>query len=108
MIRGQRLPAARALFALVLALSLAALLVLASGLLAALPALLAFLPLIAGRYLGSSALDALIERRTGAARQRPAKALRPRRLSERFVVSGARLMAHSLAQRPPPAAPIPA
>ncbi len=94
----------RILLAVAVTLALCALLVLAAGPFAALPAMLAFLPLIAGHYLGADKLDELIERRRAASRPRPERALRTRVRPPLFDVRGGRLIASSLAKRPPPAA----
>ncbi len=75
---------------------------LAAGALAALPALLAFLPLFAGRYLGADRLEALIERRTGTTRRRTRSSL-PRFAPHAFQARGGCLIAFALAKRPPPA-----
>lgn len=96
----------RALLALVVAVALVAIVALAAGVLAALPVLLAFGPLLAGRYLGATQLDRLLERRLrGAARRPPAGAPRPRRLDLDRPRGGA-LIASALAKRPPPVAPV--
>lgn len=98
----------RALLALVVGGAVLTL-ALAAGVLAALPALLAFGPLLAGRYLGAAKLDELIERRLRPALLRPAtRSRRPRGLGRGFVTRGGRLIASSLAKRPPPPAPVPA
>ena len=78
---------------------------LAAGALAALPVLLAFLPLAAGRYLGSETLDRIIDRRgTGARRQPAASITPPRSPLAASLPRGGRLIASSLAKRPPPRA----
>ena len=80
--------------------------VLAPALLYAAPLLIVALPLIAGRYLGEErivrlARAAQVRRRRPPARvAAPAGALR----ALRAVPRGGRLIAHSLAVRPPPAA----
>jgi hypothetical protein len=73
----------------------------------AVPALLIFLPLIAGRYVGEDGLARLAARRrwTPARRGEPARGRALRAL--RIVPRGARLIAASLAERGPPA-PLPA
>src|SRR5687768_5923523 len=88
-----------------LVLACVGLLALAAGPLATLPVLLAFVPLLAGRYLGSAALDRLIEARTTVARQRSPRRLAGARAlrSIRFPRGGS-LIASSLAKRPPPLA----
>ena len=80
--------------------------VLAPALLYAAPLLLIALPLIAGRYVGEERIARLaraVQRRRcrpAARLSAPAGALRALRTSPR----GGRLIAHSLAVRPPPAA----
>jgi hypothetical protein len=81
------------------------LLAFAAGPLATLPVLLAFLPLLAGRYLGAEAIDRLIESRLAAVRPRsPRRLPRPRAVRAAFVPRGGSLLASSLAKRPPPLA----
>jgi hypothetical protein len=94
----------RLLIALGLTLCLGGLLVLAAGPLAALPALLAFLPLLRGHYLGSRALERAIVARRRSARPSPAPASRPALAERAFMARGGRLIADSLAERPPPLA----
>lgn len=67
------------------------------------PALLIAVPLIAGRYVGEKLIARLVERR-GAKRRRPVStpATRPRRPAV-WLPRGTRLIAFSLAERPPPA-----
>jgi hypothetical protein len=84
--------------------ALAAILVASAGLLAALPALLAFVPLLAGRYVGADTLERLICAR-GAIDRRAARRPHVARAARRTLLPrGGRLMACSLAKRPPPAA----
>lgn len=100
----------RVLVALTLLSSLALLAeaagVLAPGLLYAAPLLVVALPLLAGRYLGEERIVRLaraVQRR----RRRPvARVAAPAgaRRESRFLPRGGRLIAHSLAVRPPPAA----
>lgn len=69
----------------------------------AMPALLFALPLLAGRYVGEARLARLAAAFV-AARRRPAGSLRPAaRRSPVAVPRGGRLIAASLAVRPPPA-----
>jgi hypothetical protein len=80
--------------------------VLAPALLYAAPLLLVALPLIAGRYLGEERIVRLV-RAAGQRRRRPAQRLSApagARWALRAVPRGGRLIAHSLAVRPPPAA----
>ena len=68
--------------------------------------LLAFLPLLAGRYLGAGALERLIEARFAPARPRsPRRLALPRATPAVLMPRGGALLARSLAKRPPPAAP---
>jgi hypothetical protein len=94
------LPRIRAL----LGLGLAAGLILTTGPLGALPALLAFVILFAGHYPGARHLDRLI---VAARRARPRARLAPRRIPRRPIRArvrrGGALIASSLAKRPPPA-----
>jgi hypothetical protein len=65
------------------------------------PALLLALPLAFNRYVGEDTLAALATRRP--CRRRPAPALVPgSRFAPYFTVRGGRLIAASLAKRPPP------
>lgn len=99
---GERKPAVRVLVAIALAIAVGGAVVLAAGALAALPALFAFLPLFAGRYLGADRLEALIERRR--ARARRAKQAAPSRFRvDTFGPRGGQLLAFALAERGPPA-----
>jgi len=80
----------------------AVVLVAAAGLLAALPALLAFALLFAGRYPGADRLERLIGRRCAQpAAFAPARAQRLATVSRSW--RGGELIARSLAKRPPPA-----
>jgi hypothetical protein len=92
----------RLAFAIVVTVLLGGILAVASGPLAALPAMLAFLPLLADRYVGTAQLERLIERR-----RRPRPALRiaascTRAVERVALPRGSRLIACSLAKRPPP------
>jgi hypothetical protein len=79
------------------------LLAFAAGPLATLPVLLAFVPLLAGRYLGAEAIERLIESRLAAARPRsPRRLPLPRAVRVSSVPRGGSLLASSLAKRPPP------
>ena len=79
-----------------------------SDILLALPAMLFALPLLAGRYVGEERLAKLAASFAGD-RPRPAGSLPATgRRSSRAVPRGGRLIAASLAVRPPPAAPRPA
>ena len=95
--------ATRVILAVVVMLGLGGALVLAAGALAALPALLAFVPLLAGRYLGADKLEALIERRRSGAVPRPLRSPLPRIASHASTPRGGSLIAFALAKRPPPA-----
>ncbi|MQA74888.1 MAG: hypothetical protein GEU88_11200 [Solirubrobacterales bacterium] len=76
-----------------------------AGLLAAVPALLVFVPLLAGRYLGAERLERLIARRApGRSRRAPRRAARPTLGVRVCFPRGGRLIADSLAGRPPPLA----
>jgi hypothetical protein len=81
-------------------------LILAAGLFAALPVLLAFLPLLAGHYIGASRLERAIVART--VRSRPTSTPRPRLAPRALAPRGGRLIAESLAERGPPPAAVPA
>jgi hypothetical protein len=84
--------------------ALAAGLVLATGPLGALPALLAFVLLFAGHYPGATRLDRMIvAARRSAARSRATSRPAPRRPIRARVRRGGALIASSLAKRPPPA-----
>jgi hypothetical protein len=66
------------------------------------PALLIAIPLIAGRYVGEKLIARLVARRTK--RRRPANASNPaQRQPAGWLPRGTRLIAFSLAERPPPA-----
>jgi hypothetical protein len=92
----------RSALAIAAAAGAAVVLVAAAGLLAALPALLAFALLFAGRYPGADRLDRLI---TGRCARHAAYsvllAVRPPTISLSW--RGGELIARSLAKRPPPA-----
>jgi hypothetical protein len=94
---------ARLLLALGVTACLGGALVLAAGPLAALPALLAFLPLLGGHYLGGRQLERAITARLPGATRRRSVPRRPRPLARAFAARGGRLIADSLAKRPPPA-----
>jgi hypothetical protein len=92
---------ARLLLAIGVTVALGGALTLSAGILAALPALLAFLPLLAGHYVGADRLERLVARRV--ARRRPPRRIalpRPVRLAR---PTGGALIAASLAERAPPA-----
>jgi hypothetical protein len=80
-------------------------LALAAGPLATFPVLFAFVPLLAGRYLGSAALDRIIEARVSARPRAPRRLPLPRAARATFSPRGGALLARSLAERAPPAAP---
>jgi hypothetical protein len=102
---GRESPPSRLLFAVAITLALGGALIFAVGLLAALPALVAFLPLLAGHYLGADKLDALIERRVGSRAKAVSLPSPARTRPATFAIRGGRLLAASLAERPPPHAP---
>ena len=84
--------------------ALAAGLILATGPLGALPALLAFVLLFAGHYPGANRLDRLIiATRRASPRPRAASRRAPRRPIRARIGRGGALIASSLAKRPPPA-----
>ena len=90
--------------AIAVALAVAVVLIAAGGVLAALPALLAFGLLFAGRYPGAARLDRLILRAAHRPAMRaPVRALRPPTVSLSW--RGGELIARSLAKRPPPVLP---
>jgi hypothetical protein len=95
--------ATRVVLAIAVTIGLGGALVLAAGAFAALPALLAFLPLFAGRYVGAARLEALIDRRRNVASRRHSTVARPQAAEPRFRARGGRLIAGALAKRPPPA-----
>ena len=95
------------LAALTLAVAALTLVGVHSDVLLALPALLLALPLLAGRYVGEERLARLAAAYV-TARRRPATALCPTvRPAPRGVARGGRLIADSLAVRPPPAPRLP-
>ena len=94
----------RLLLALGVTVCLGGALVLAAGLLAALPALLAFLPLLAGHYAGAERLERAITARLARPRERGAPSPRPALVLRAGTSRGGRLIADSLAKRPPPLA----
>lgn len=79
--------------------------VLAPALLYAAPLLIVALPLIAGRYVGEERIVALARGGERMLRGAPARISAPAaaRRAMRSVPRGGRLIAHSLAVRPPPA-----
>ena len=92
----------RSRLAIAAAVIAAIVLVAAAGVLAALPALLAFALLFAGRYPGADRLERLISGRCA----RPAayaSAPAPRLPTVSHAWRGGELIARSLAKRPPPA-----
>ena len=98
---------ARTALSAALVVACVAVLALAAGPLATLPVLVAFVPLLAGRYLGADALDQLIESRVAAGAPALAAANRaPRAPPARCSCPAvARCWRRSLAKRPPPAEP---
>ena len=66
------------------------------------PALLIAIPLLCGHYVGEELIVKLAVRRADR-RPRPAKALPARRAPIAWLLRGTRLIATSLAKRPPPA-----
>lgn len=70
------------------------------------PALLLFLPLLAGRYVGEEGL-LRVAARSRAPRVRAVSCVRPERRAPRVLARGGRLIAVALAERAPPA-PLPA
>jgi hypothetical protein len=94
----------RPALAIAAAVVAAVVLVAAAGVLAALPGLLTFALLFAGRYPGADRLERLISGR--CARPVAYPALRARRpLTISLSWRGGELIARSLAKRPPPALP---
>jgi hypothetical protein len=92
----------RPTFAIGAALVAAVVLVAAAGVLAALPALLAFALLFAGRYPGADRLERLISGRCARPpAYPPLRAVRPPTICLSW--RGGELIARSLAKRPPPA-----
>jgi hypothetical protein len=92
----------RSTFAIGAALVAAVVLVAAAGVLAALPALLAFTLLFAGRYPGADRLERLIAGHSARPAAYPAlRAVHPPTISRSS--RGGELIARSLAKRPPPA-----
>jgi hypothetical protein len=68
----------------------------------ALPALMLFVPLVAGRYFGEDRL-ARLAARSRAPRARAVSSLRPDLRAPRVLARGGRLIAVALAERAPPA-----
>jgi hypothetical protein len=92
-----------ALAGLTLALACLTLVGVHSDVLLAVPALVLALPLLAGRYVGEEQLARLADAFTAAPR-RPARMLVPRATgAPQCLPRGGRLLAFSLAVRPPPA-----
>jgi hypothetical protein len=78
--------------------------VMAGGLLAALPVLLLILPLLFGRFPGESVIERLAARPTRRPRhERRGLAPRPRPIAVATLLRTRLLIAASLAERPPPA-----
>ncbi len=75
-----------------------------SDVLLALPVLLVAVPLVAGRYVGEERLARLAAAFVASRRRRPASSRSTARRSPRALPRGGRLIASSLAVRPPPAA----
>jgi len=71
------------------------------GLLYLTPALVLVLPLLLGRYVGEERIAALASH-PARARPRPARHLSLPRTAERVMHRGGRLVASSMAKRPPP------
>jgi hypothetical protein len=70
------------------------------------PALLIVAPLIAGRYVGETLIVKLVVRQAGRRRRPAARASTPRPPAA-WLPRGTRLIAFSLAERPPPALLLP-
>ena len=66
------------------------------------PALLILIPLVAGRYVGEKLIARLAGDRTGKRRRRAAASSPAPRLPAIWLPRGTRLIAFSLAERPPP------
>jgi hypothetical protein len=90
------------LAALALALGAATLVGVHGDVLLAAPALLFALPLLAGRYVGEEQLARLTGNRVTVRRRAAASLPASARRSPRAMVRGGRLIAASLAVRPPP------
>jgi hypothetical protein len=73
-----------------------------AGFLYLVPALVLVLPLLFGRYVGEERIAALAAKPAGAVR-RPARRVPLPRAAERVMHRGGRLVASSMAKRPPPA-----
>lgn len=103
--REQRLLIASAAFCSIVALA-AALLGLEQYLAFATPVLVLAFPLVAGRYLGEARLTRLVARQRGRVSSRPRSAGIPslHRRERVGPIRGGRLIAASLAVRPPPVA----
>jgi hypothetical protein len=72
-----------------------------AGLLYLAPSLLLVAPLLFGRYVGEQRIAALAAR-PARSRRRPARGVRLPRAAERLMHRGGRLVASSMAKRPPP------
>jgi hypothetical protein len=73
-----------------------------AGFLYVVPALVLLVPLLFGRYLGEERIAALATR-PGPALRRPARRVALPHAAERLMHRGGRLVASSMAKRPPPA-----
>jgi hypothetical protein len=71
------------------------------------PALLIAIPLIGGRYIGEELIVKLASRRRSRPARPAPREVRPLLSSPTWLARGARLIAFSLAKRPPPAALLP-
>jgi len=67
------------------------------------PALLIAIPLVSGRYIGEALIERLVRVRPRAPRPRSVRTPLTRRPPATWLPRGARLVAFSLAKRPPPA-----
>lgn len=93
-----------ALSAVVLTAALGLLLA-GSGFMVMMPAFLCLLPLVAGRYLGESRIERIVRARSIKRILSAKFSLAPERLAGYLTpIRGGRLIAASLAVRPPPAA----
>ena len=70
-----------------------------------LPLLFVAVPLLCGHFVGERAIARATARRRHARHARPAAAPRTRVIPRALIVRGGRLIAASLAERPPPALP---
>lgn len=71
------------------------------------PALLILLPLLTGRYVGEELIAKIVAKRTPRPRRDVGPGAISRRPRARALPRGTRLIAFSLAERPPPALPQP-